>query len=508
MQKLVIFITLFSFIYTLIPDKDNAITITENEIKCNKGLFTYKIMNSKNKKYFLFVKGYYIKDYDLYEGDTELSYESNSYNDYIYSLKGNDYIYIVVQTYSSYCISFQFLDKNMITLDEKKEYVHPIVDYYTNIVTTIKNVYKKEIILYCKNIYSSITVYFDNQEVHHYYSSSEHTFQFLSESNEIKLNIKIDNQNILASIVYETIPYSNITSSTFECNLDSNYVHSYLIKRNETEQYLFISFSNTNYELYEKYLSDDFKIISGINFKKKYSESYLYLIRIKNKGCFQILYSKESDITFNGTCSFKILNSEPFKFKIEQKSNIQRKDFILYSNNDNYVSHLEGKNKDIFNKYDKNSHTYFYHYYSDEAIEIAANFSLNSQNYIEVKFAFYNPEIIYLEKNISQCFNLKDNESKIFSVNKSNVYIDLSFNSNQSLYSKYESEKLYYYFSNKIYEPIFFELTGKSPCFSLFILKSYYFHISNSKNPLSFYLYSNRKISLEMDELSKGNTMM
>ena len=83
MQKLVIFITLFSFIYTLIPDKDNAITITENEIKCNKGLFTYKIMNSKNKKYFLFVKGYYIKDYDLYEGDTELSYESNSYNDHI-----------------------------------------------------------------------------------------------------------------------------------------------------------------------------------------------------------------------------------------------------------------------------------------------------------------------------------------------------------------------------------------------------------------------------------------
>ena len=146
--------------------------------------------------------------------------------------------------------------------------MHPIVDYYTNIVTTIKNVYRKEIILYCKNIYSSITVYFDNQKVYHYYSSLEHTFQFLSESIEIKLNIKIDNQNILAFIVYEAIPYSNITSSTFECNTNSNYVHIYLIKRNENEQYLFISFSNANYELYEKYLSEDFKIISGINFKK------------------------------------------------------------------------------------------------------------------------------------------------------------------------------------------------------------------------------------------------
>ena len=87
-------------------------------------MFTYKIINSKNKKYFLFVKGYYNKDYDLYEGDTKLSYESNSYNDYIYSLKGNDYIYMVLQTYSNYCISFQFLDKNKITLDEKKEFVH------------------------------------------------------------------------------------------------------------------------------------------------------------------------------------------------------------------------------------------------------------------------------------------------------------------------------------------------------------------------------------------------
>ena len=101
----------------------------------------------------------------------------------------------------------------------------------------------------------------------------------------------------------------------------------------------------------------------------------------------------------------------------------------------------------------------FYHYYSDDEIEITVNFSLNSQNYIEIKFSFYNPEIIYLETNISQCFNLKDNESKIFSVNKSNVYIDLSFNNNQSLYSKYNSEKLYYYFSEKIYELIiFFEL--------------------------------------------------
>ena len=92
MQKLVIFIALLSFIYSLIPDKGNAIEITENEIKCHKGLFTYKIINSKNKKYFLFVKGYYIKDYDLYEGDIKLLYETNSYNDYIYSLKGNDYI--------------------------------------------------------------------------------------------------------------------------------------------------------------------------------------------------------------------------------------------------------------------------------------------------------------------------------------------------------------------------------------------------------------------------------
>ena len=82
------------------------------------------------------------------------------------------------------------------------------------------------------------------------------------------MNIKIDNQNILAFIVYEAIPYSNITSSTFECDTNSNYAHIYLIKRNENERYLFISFSNTNYELYEKYLSEDFKIISGINFKK------------------------------------------------------------------------------------------------------------------------------------------------------------------------------------------------------------------------------------------------
>ena len=118
---------------------------------------------------------------------------------------------------------------------KKRNLCIPIVDYYTNIVTTIKNVYRKEIILFCKNIYSSITVYFDNQKAYHYYSSSEYTFQFLSESNEIKLNIKIDNQNILSSIVYEAIPYSNITSSTFECNTNSNYVHSYLIKRNENE---------------------------------------------------------------------------------------------------------------------------------------------------------------------------------------------------------------------------------------------------------------------------------
>lgn len=88
------------------PDKDNAVLINEKEIKCYRGTITYKIINSEYKKYFVLIKNYYIRSYELYdEKDNILSYETYAYNDYYFLVK-NKVLYLVVETYSQYCSKF------------------------------------------------------------------------------------------------------------------------------------------------------------------------------------------------------------------------------------------------------------------------------------------------------------------------------------------------------------------------------------------------------------------
>ena len=193
------------------PDKDNAVLINEKEIKCYTGTITYKIINSEYKKYFVLIKNYYIRSYGLYdEKDNILSYETYAYNDYYFLVK-NKVLYLVVETYSQYCLSFIFLDTNYIKLEENKEFLHPIVDYKTIFEVTLENTLNKDVHLYFKNINSMYHLNINGkQEILYSYTEK---FSFHSEKSESKIKIEILSQDIVVSIKYTFTPESESNDS-------------------------------------------------------------------------------------------------------------------------------------------------------------------------------------------------------------------------------------------------------------------------------------------------------
>ena len=148
------------------------------------------------------VKNYYITDFELYYGDTKLSLKTYSYDDFYYYIYGKNILYLTVQAYLDYCISFRFMDKNSITLYENKEFLHPIINYQTKIEAELSmNVYHEEI-LFITN-YEPSEVEFNNQR------NSQLTYQkkftYYSETNDLIIGIIFTKPNFDASLKYGII---------------------------------------------------------------------------------------------------------------------------------------------------------------------------------------------------------------------------------------------------------------------------------------------------------------
>ena len=271
------------YLCSLSPDENNAILLEEYEIKCNKGLITYKIINSQNKKYLLFIKNNNIDEYELFEEDTKLPYETSSFNNYYYPIKSNTVLYLVVRGSSEYCISFKYTDTTLITLKENEEYFHPITDNMTTIEASINNVLNKHIILYFKNINTNFYLYINNKKIKY---SDDDIYSFISKEKESKLRLEIPNPKIVASIKYALAPFSNISDDTFQC-IDNSEPQYFYINGNSEKHYSFISFTNSNHKLY---VND--KLITDLNYIAFSAKNNIYIIS-KDKGCFQIYYLKD-----------------------------------------------------------------------------------------------------------------------------------------------------------------------------------------------------------------------
>lgn len=232
MYKNIVLLSLISiYLCSLSPDKNNTIFLKEYEIKCNKGLMTYKIINSQTKKYFLFIKNNYIDEYGLFEEDTNLSYETYSYNNYYYPIKSNSILYLVVKSLSEYCVSFKYVDTTLITLKENEEYLHPIVDNMTSIETKINDIFNKHVILYFKNISRNFDLYINGQKIKY---SNDDIYSFISKEKESKIRLEISNPKTVASIKYlsDSSPYIfDIYEDTFKCIYSYSDIQFFYINR-------------------------------------------------------------------------------------------------------------------------------------------------------------------------------------------------------------------------------------------------------------------------------------
>ena len=378
MIKIILLISLISnYLSSLSPDKNNAVLVKEYEIKCYRGLITYKIINSQTKKYFLLIKAYYISEYALFEEDTELSYETYSNNDYYFNIKSNTVLYLVVQTYSEYCLSFKYMDTNYIILKENEEFLHPLVDYRTYIEANINNILNKHVILYFQNINTNFYLYINGKKIR--YSDAE-VYNFISENKESKIKLEIPNHKILVSIKYLSVSYSNIYYDTFKCIKNFNYIQSYIIKPDVEKPYFYISFSNKNNELY-----NENTLLSKLNYIAKGDE---YFILSKNVGCFQIYFFNDNFLIENKK-SYNILNSETYKFTIYNKNFEDILSLSIYSSQTNFLKQLqiEKDNQILKIKEENNQYLYNFKFYPKSYyIDLKINFNLNSQDYITITF--------------------------------------------------------------------------------------------------------------------------
>lgn len=385
--KILLFLLCLSlFLFELTPDKDNAILISEYEIKCSIKTVTYKIYNNQAKKYFLLIKSHSISEFALYEGDTKLSEETHFEDDYFFPLKGSNVIYLVVNTYFEYCLSFILMDSNSITLKNNEEFLHPIVNYPTNINTIIQNVKDKHFIIYAENTGYSYYIYVNGKK-HDKYSGE--IFSLIPEEDQLEIKIQILKNKVVTSIRYISIPYSNITSDIFKCIDNNDPIQSYFIKNNDQEKSIFISYNNNSVDYYE---NDELekKLNNFI-----YSEGDYFLLT-KDKGCFQILYlySFRLKIKEEGS-SYKILNSEKYSFdfyKYYDNKKIDRFILSIYSSENNFINELtiENKKQNLNIEKEKNLFVYNieisprFNIITRFEISVDIKFNLNSKDFIDV----------------------------------------------------------------------------------------------------------------------------
>ena len=384
----------------LTPDKYNAVLIEENEIKCHTGKITYKINNYQTKQYLLFLKENMIPEFDLYEDNTRITYETYSDNKYFFRIKSNIILYLVVNinTKYSYCISFKFVDSNPIILKNNEEFLYPILNTPTTINMIINNVANKHFIFNLNNIESaySFSVSIEGKKTHYFATRKELT-SLIIQDNEINMKVSISgpSNTMVVSLKYLSVTYSNITGDIFKCIDSPQSMQSYFLNSKELKNTNFlISSTNKNIEIYDN--GNLIKTLNYYDFNSNYlSSPYSYILQ-RDRGCFQLLTS--GNIIKNGQ-TIKILNSEIIPFTISFKDS----EYIIlsiYSSENNFIEQLKLK-EDLQNlEIHKNNDKYYYNFkfeneYYNNIINI--KFNLNSKDYIIVNFEIqYKYSLIWL----------------------------------------------------------------------------------------------------------------
>ena len=367
-----IFLLLLSLIIPTLSEE----TLEEYTITCYGNKKRYKINNSQNKKYLLFIAHSNIKEYYLYENDIEIPYQTHSDRNYYYPIEGKKELYLEVSI-SVFCWSFRFIDYDSIILKNNEEFLYPIVADQT-IETKIKNVKNKFFVLSIKNLseYKAITISINRNS---YEILNGKIISLIHEEEEMDLKMNIPYQEKVAAIKYISTPYTNISSDTLKCIDNFESMHTYIIK-GDKNKYLFISYSNNLTEYYENNL-----LKKGLNYFSLNSRNNFLIM--KGKGCFNVLYLDEFHLEIKDGISYKILNSKEYEFKINNKG--LEMSLSIYSSEDNFINKLYVRDNKKNLKIEKSKNLFVYNVKIDsyyESTYIYIYFNLNNKQYINVEF--------------------------------------------------------------------------------------------------------------------------
>ena len=371
----------------LSPKIDEAIALKEAEIiHYVSGTVTYSITNNQNKKYFHLVKEPGIKDYKLYDEESnEISGEKYSDYDVFFPIANKDILYLVLYAATSYCRSFIFADDNKITLKPNEEYKYPFFTGTHTFETKLTNTKGKYFILYMKysNVNPELPYDLYINDVKHSPNSGDNEFKILINSDAIIIKITVRQNDCVATMKYLLTSYFNITENTLECSSETGVFKYYYIKKPTiNSNYYWYSLSNKNVEYYVKN-----NLISGFHDFNSYAIWNVeeYYILMKDKGCFQIKYFSTSTdyILINNQESILVSDAESYSFKYLNSDN-KNMELYIYSTENNFINKTKVVNSyrslDIKKDNDK-----FYYYFlagNDNEIIFVVNFNLNEKEYM------------------------------------------------------------------------------------------------------------------------------
>lgn len=418
-MKILKFLLLFIYISIsfneLTPDINNAVLLSEYDIKCITGTTTYKINNYQAKNYLHLIKNSYINEFELFdENKIKIDYSTNTKFDYFYYISLKKILYLVIKTYLNYCISFKFHDSNSISFQSNEEYKYPIVVQNQYLETVIyNNVSNNHFIFNLKHSWATnpnagYYIYINN--IKYFAKSGVGVFSKIINENKINVKIELPGVNIVASLSYMSIPYSNITEDTLMI-LNSSYIfHSIFINKPKKDtKYFWYTLSSNKIEFYD---NNEFKsslsdIVNYVDWNNRD-----YFILVKDIGAFQIQYlTQNSYIIIKEDEPFLISTTKEYSFKYKDDS---KKDLILslYSKEKNFINKIiiDSKQKDLNIIYDNT--TYYYRFnltnkYGEIPLKI--NFNLNSSNYIFIIFG-----VVYYTPPKSEPFEEKKNYTVVY----------------------------------------------------------------------------------------------
>ena len=240
---LLLFASISLSLNELIPDKDNAISLNELNLTCNTGNITYKINNNQNQKYFHLIKDTSITEFELYEEDNKLSYETSYTYDFFYPITPNHILYLVVNVKNDKCISFKYYDSNSINLKMNEVYSYPFVVYHQKFETTINNSSNKNFFLYAKSS-SSISFNLNINDAEYSNLNDLNAFYKIIKENVIKLKIEIVYPKGVLNFTYILAENSNLTDDTLICNDDFSIFRTYVIKQKPNYSLFWYSLSS------------------------------------------------------------------------------------------------------------------------------------------------------------------------------------------------------------------------------------------------------------------------